>query len=208
MERLADFLQTMWVSSHKNSGEPKPVTRHIADAEEESDIRLDVAVSPELLDYLCFLNRSEAGSLPGRININTAAKHVIAAAIAPQLVMAKKEDEQNALYLAEQIIAHRPYRRVSEVVEKIDAFGKFAEEDAPDVGDPLIEGDIEERDWVLSRLSNIFTVRSDVFTAYILVRLGPDGPQRRMIAILDRSQVWSPDDCPTVVALQPVPEPR
>jgi len=49
--------------------------------------------------------------------------------------------------------------------------------------------DIEERDLIFHRVSNLVTVRSDVFTAYILVRLGADGPQRRMVAILDRSGV-------------------
>ena len=49
--------------------------------------------------------------------------------------------------------------------------------------------DYEERDLIFHRISNLVTVRSDVFTAYILVRIGADGPQRRMAAILDRSDV-------------------
>jgi len=51
--------------------------------------------------------------------------------------------------------------------------------------------DFEERDLdlIFQRISNLITVRSDVFTAYILVRIGTDGPQRRVIAILDRSDV-------------------
>jgi len=49
--------------------------------------------------------------------------------------------------------------------------------------------DYEERDLIFHRISNLITVRSDVFTAYILVRIGADGPQRRMLAILDRSNV-------------------
>jgi len=71
-----------------------------------------------------------------------------------------------------------------------------------------IEDDIEEEHWVLSNLANKFTVRSDVFTAYILVRLGETGPQRRMIGIFDRSQVWDKNDRPKLVALHPVPDPR
>ncbi|MHC4636888.1 MAG: hypothetical protein ACYTBV_05200, partial [Planctomycetota bacterium] len=50
--------------------------------------------------------------------------------------------------------------------------------------------DFEERDIIFSRISNLVTVRSDVFTAYILVRSGVDGPQKRIIAILDRSGVF------------------
>ena len=49
--------------------------------------------------------------------------------------------------------------------------------------------DFEERDLIFHRISNLITVRSDVFTAYILVRIGADGPQRRVLAILDRSEV-------------------
>jgi len=76
------------------------------------------------------------------------------------------------------------------------------------VGDLGIENDFEERHWIFNRLANIFTVRSDTFTAYILVRLGTDGPQRRMIAIFDRSNVWQKGDVPRLVALHPVPDPR
>ena len=71
-----------------------------------------------------------------------------------------------------------------------------------------VADDFEERDVIFSRISNLVTVRSDVFTAYILVRIGPDGPQKRVIAILDRSNVYSSDDKVRVVALHPVPDPR
>jgi hypothetical protein len=50
-------------------------------------------------------------------------------------------------------------------------------------------GDFEKRDLIFARISDLVTVRSDVFTAYILVRLGQNGPQKRMIAIFDRSDV-------------------
>lgn len=68
--------------------------------------------------------------------------------------------------------------------------------------------DFEERDIIFSRLSNLVTVRSDVFTAYILVRIGVDGPQKRVVAILDRSQVSSNSDKVRIVAVHPVPDPR
>jgi len=74
--------------------------------------------------------------------------------------------------------------------------------------------DFEERDLIFARLSNLVTVRSDVFTAYILVRIGTDGPQKRVIAILDRSNV-SRDPISGVIsgrvkirAVQPVPDSR
>ncbi len=56
-------------------------------------------------------------------------------------------------------------------------------------GDNAVD-DFEEKDLIFSRLSNLATVRSDTFTAYILVRLGSDGPQKRVVAILDRSNVY------------------
>jgi hypothetical protein len=68
--------------------------------------------------------------------------------------------------------------------------------------------DFEERDVIFSRISNLITVRSDVFTAYILVRIGPDGPQKRVIAILDRSDIYSARDKVKIVALWPVPDSR
>jgi hypothetical protein len=70
------------------------------------------------------------------------------------------------------------------------------------------KNDFEERLLIFSRISNLVTVRSDVFTAYILVRLGTDGPQKRMIAILDRSDVTDKNDKVRILALQAVPDPR
>jgi hypothetical protein len=68
--------------------------------------------------------------------------------------------------------------------------------------------DFEERDVIFARLSNLVTVRSDVFTAYILVRIGADGPQKRVMAIFDRSNVYSDDGRVQIVALHPVADPR
>jgi hypothetical protein len=69
-------------------------------------------------------------------------------------------------------------------------------------------GDVfEERDVIFDRISNLVTVRSDVFTAYILVRIGADGPQKRVIAIFDRSGV-SAGGKVKIVAIQNVPDPR
>jgi hypothetical protein len=67
--------------------------------------------------------------------------------------------------------------------------------------------DLEERDVLFQRVSNLVTVRSDVFTAYIAVRVGEYGPMRRYIAIFDRSNVFRPTDTPKLVALHPVPDP-
>jgi len=75
-------------------------------------------------------------------------------------------------------------------------------------GDDGVKNDFEERDIIFSRISNLVTVRSDVFTAYILVRIGADGPQKRVIALLDRSNVYTGNSKVKVIALHPVPDPR
>jgi hypothetical protein len=82
----------------------------------------------------------------------------------------------------------------------------------PDPCDEVID-DFEERDVIFSRISNLVTVRSDVFTAYILVRIGADGPQKRVVAILDRSGVNKmntglPAGRVRIVSLHEVPDPR
>ena len=68
--------------------------------------------------------------------------------------------------------------------------------------------DFEERDLIFARISDLVTVRSDVFTAYILVRIGTDGPQERVIAILDRSDVYPAGGRVKIRALYQVPDPR
>jgi len=78
----------------------------------------------------------------------------------------------------------------------------------PDLTPDAVQDDLEERDLLFARISNLVTVRSDVFSAYILIRLGADGPQKRVLALLDRSQVDSADDRVKVLALHQVPDPR
>jgi hypothetical protein len=93
----------------------------------------------------------------------------------------------------------------------IDKFSKDNDDldDFPDLtqGDGA-EDDFEERDVIFARISNLVTVRSDVFTAYILVRIGADGPQKRVVAILDRSDVYPGGGKVKVRALHPAADPR
>ena len=226
---LRDFEMVLLVGNEKdpNGVMVKTVTEHVAGASSpigESKIRNDVkprspgfprpAVS--VIDYVCFMSRPE-GNLPGRININTATKEVIRAAIPPNLPKDPDYDQ-----IAENIVAYRDYaapigpafKRITELIN-VDGFDQFLSPTDPvGVGDPDIRDDLEEKHWLLSSLANIFTVRSDTFTAYILVRLGHDGPERRMIAIFDRSNVSMPTQPgqkpqkPRIVALHPVPDPR
>jgi hypothetical protein len=78
----------------------------------------------------------------------------------------------------------------------------------PDLTFDTVTDDLEERDLIFTRISNLVTVRSDVFTAYILVRIGFDGPQKRVVAIFDRSQTMSPRDPVRVLSVEQVPDPR
>ncbi len=68
--------------------------------------------------------------------------------------------------------------------------------------------DFEERDMIFARISNLATVRSDIFTAYILVRLGTNGPQKRVVALLDRSSVYNSGDKVKILAVHDVSYPR
>ena len=211
---------------------PLAITNKISTAA-AADLHYDLAgASEDLLDYLCTINRPNVGTLPGRININTAAVPVIAAAIPPKLaddnVGTAVPVTFSVLQLAQAVVDYRqnngPYETLSDLLNTWVDLNTNGVQDPDEkvfqryytnglsqtvnTGQQSIEDDIEERDWILSNLANKFTVRSDVFTAYILVRLGEDGPQRRMIAIFDRSNVWNNTDRPTLVALHPVPDPR
>ncbi|UCG57853.1 MAG: hypothetical protein JSU70_23680 [Phycisphaerales bacterium] len=98
-----------------------------------------------------------------------------------------------------------PYRAYS-MRQYIDGADQQAYPDLTD--SDRAADDFEERDLIFSRISNLVTVRSDVFTAYILVRIGADGPQKRVAAIFDRSNVLAPNDRVRIVALHPVPDSR
>ncbi|MBN1817601.1 MAG: hypothetical protein JW828_09575 [Sedimentisphaerales bacterium] len=227
---LTDFGRVVWLGSE--AGDPNAITTKIGLAAAEGDVRCDIDAAPELLGYISFLNRSE-GTLPGRVNVNSATKEVIRAAIPPNpdwVDSANGEDPAAfADLLASEIVEERksgPYKSLADLlrVERMDPNFAILQDTSGDP-DPVMDDDVEERDWILSRMSNIFTTRSDVFTAYIAIRIG--APQiddkgtatpaddecdnqadRRMIAIFDRSHVSHPSHRPKLVALHPVPEAR
>ncbi|MBI9017396.1 MAG: hypothetical protein JEZ07_09070 [Phycisphaerae bacterium] len=66
--------------------------------------------------------------------------------------------------------------------------------------------DDKEKAILFKRISNLVTVRSDVFTVYILVRLGQAGPQKRYIAVFDRSNCTEPDHKPRMMTMYQVPD--
>ena len=91
----------------------KTITEYVSDISKEADIRFDVETDNRLLDYVCSLNRPE-GTLPGRININTATKEVIRAAIPPETTLWDAND------LAADIVSYRnetePYTHITDLL--------------------------------------------------------------------------------------------
>ncbi len=198
---------------------------------QEGLIRLDIA-RPEVArlfryltvidpsDYVYDPNRVET-RIKGRININTAPWFVIA-----RLPWIRHTEQWLDRNIAAEIVGQRDYSihgfksiaGLMQVPGVATAFidgrnNLYKRIDADDPNEPDFTedsavDDFEERDLLFSRISNLVTVRSDVFSAYILVRIGLDGPQRRVLVILDRSQVDSLDDRVRIVAFQRVPDPR
>ncbi|MCH7558437.1 MAG: helix-hairpin-helix domain-containing protein [Planctomycetes bacterium] len=190
----------------------------LATEPDEEVIRLDLRnpAFANIFQYLTVIDPASHGRrkyetrIKGRINVNTAPWFVIA-----QLPWMKP-------IIAQEIVAYRDtvaggFESIGELMQ-VPRMGYYAYDPLyssvdldrfPDLtpSDGAVS-DFEERDVIFSRISNLVTVRSDVFTAYILVRIGVDGPQKRVIAILDRSQVSSPSDRVKIVALHPVPDPR
>jgi hypothetical protein len=125
-------------------------------------------------------------------------------------------------YLRGQEIVRRresqgPYQSTGDLMQipalhalAVDGTGNGRDEtpQGPDLTPDKALNDFEERDLLFTRISDLVTVRSDVFTAYILVRIGEAGPQKRMIAIFDRSRVNSADGKVRIIAQHPVPDPR
>lgn len=153
----------------------------------------------------------------GRINVNTAPWLVLG-----QLPWMRYEDTV-AYGKAKAIVDHRnangPFTSPADLM-RVNALWTLASDGKQNWYDDTPRGpdldlvpdgaldDLEERDLLFRRVSDLVTVRSDVFTAYILVRIDRDGPQRRMMAILDRSDVTAEGGRVRVGALHLVPDPR
>ena len=151
----------------------------------------------------------------GRINVNTAPAFVLA-----QLPWMQYEDTE-PYQKAKAIVVHRdsygPYQSIGDLMQ-VDAL-RLLDLDGvdnqhndtprgPDLTPDTARDDMEERDLIFTRISNLVTVRSDVFTAYVLVRIGTNGPQKRIMAILDRSRVNLAGDKVRIAVQHPVPDPR
>ncbi len=194
---------------------------NIKDSEAKVNIA-DANLAP-MFNYLTAVDtlRTNETRVKGRININTAPVSVIAQLPwVSQRVGSSVED----VNLAKAIVAYRDnkdvngFKNIGQLM-KVPGITHYATDttdlegfpdlttDSPTTGDGA-KDDYEERDVIFARLSNLATVRSDVFTAYIIVRVGTDGPQKRYIAILDRSEVRKPTDKVKIRAFQYVPDAR
>jgi hypothetical protein len=186
-----------------------------------------------LFNYLTVIDPAEHGwpaeetRVMGRVNINTAPSFVLAQLPWMQYMASDPSmipTEGQLLLRARGIVARRstgpgvPYRSIGDLMQVsqmlslgsdgADNLHSVAPGRGPDLTDDTARDDFEERDLIFTRISNLVTVRSDVFTAYILVRLGTNGPQKRVVAVLDRSHVNAPRDKVRIVAQQLVPDPR
>lgn len=196
-----------------------------------------------ILNYLTVIDPADHGRggnetrIKGRINVNTAPPYVLEQLpwIAPARVGVGPIVSQAVVAYRDKIaipggpdyrarLGGLGFRSIGELTW-VPEMGYYAADGLDQRGFPdlsplkflgLLDGakdDFEERDLIFQRISNLITVRSDVFTAYILVRIGADGPQRRMIAILDRSGVFPSSTAPytsgkvKVRALHQVPDP-
>jgi len=221
LERFAsvgDIARALTIGPRPTTESEDMIGMRLAAEPAEEAVRLDLRnpAYANIFQYLTVTDPNNHGwpqgemRVKGRINVNTA----------PWFVIAQLPWMQPAI--AQAIVTYRG--TIAGAFESIGALmqvpdmGYYAEnpvyqsvdlDSYPDLtpSDGAVS-DFEERDVIFSRISNIVTVRSDVFTAYILVRIGADGPQKRVLAILDRSRVTSPGGKVRILALHPVPDPR
>jgi hypothetical protein len=192
----------------------------------EADVRLNLADPnyQKLFKYLTvmdphnYISDANETRIKGRININTAPASVIA-----QLPwVSRRKLNYNNMALANAIVTYRDntakgFKNIGQLVNVtgMDYYSQGVmtgdQIGPPDLDEPAGDGasdDFEERDLIFARISDLVTVRSDIFTAYMLIRIGTDGPQKRYMVILDRSNVKSASDKVKIIAFQPVPQAR
>jgi len=182
-------------------------------------------------------NYADERRIKGRININTAPAFVLAqlpwvsqrkndyndANLAKAIIAYR---DKTAVPSGDPNYSNRPgaagFRSVGELVNVGDpnvnhrdySIDYYSRDGNDQTGFPDLTGsdgaidDFEERDLIFARISDLVTVRSDMFTAYILVRIGTDGPQKRYIVILDRSGVTTANNRVAIRAFQLTPEAR
>jgi len=190
---------------------------------DEASVRLNIADQnfQNIFKYLTVIDPTtytldpNQTKIKGRININTAPWFVLAQLPWVSYHTTNYELARSIVNYRDTI--HGPFRNIGELMtdanSSINSIGYYEGETMPIPTTLLTPTDgvgdkFEERDVIFDRISNLITVRSDVFTAYILVRIGTDGPQKRVVAILDRSGVTPTGGKVKIVAIQQVPDPR
>jgi hypothetical protein len=174
-----------------------------------------------VIDPWYYLRDPNETRIKGRINVNTAPWFVLAQL--PWMQYGDKVPFEKARAIVDYRNINGLYKSIVGLMQVPQMFALASDSLdnlfsnipstppiplGPDFTYDTARDDFEERDLIFTRISNLITVRSDIFTAYILVRLGLDGPQKRVIAILDRSLVTTPSNNVRIIAIQPVPDPR
>jgi DNA uptake protein ComE-like DNA-binding protein len=207
---IGQLLSCDMISIDQNSTEEVGVRLNIADPCVQNLFKYLTVIDPT--PYTGDQNETR---IKGRININTAPWFVLA-----QLpwVSYNTTNYDLARSIANYRDTYGPFKNIGQLMNvgivnndsnslnRMDYYMSNAM--PPGLATPTdCNGDaFEERDVIFDRISNLITVRSDVFTAYILVRIGTNGPQKRVVAIFDRSEV--PQKPVKIIAIQQVPDPR
>lgn len=215
------------IGYNNNLREEYQVRLNLADPNFQKIFRYLTVIDPNNF-YPNDPNYAHETRVRGRININTAPAYVLAqlpwvslrknpagyndANLAKAIVAyrdkaeVRKGDANYPNYCGSDPCGFRNIGQLCNVVSGNSDFGidYYKRDGLEQVGFPDLDpndgavDDFKERDLIFARISNLVTVRSDVFTAYILVRVCTnvkadgtvEGPQKRVITILDRSGVY------------------
>ena len=166
----------------------------------EPDVRLNLAdpCFQSIFKYLTVMDPydhnqpADETRIKGRININTAPWFVLAQL--PWLSYHTPNYDLARSIVNYRDTIHGPFKNIGELMQVTNllndvnsigyyegqAYCSFCFIDAADgTGDAF-----EQRDAIFDRISNLVTVRSDVFTAYILVRIGQITTARKNESLL------------------------
>jgi DNA uptake protein ComE-like DNA-binding protein len=228
LTRVGDILRLLTVGPGTDPN--TTVGQRLMQSTDESEYRLDLrgtagSAYSQLFQQLTVLDPNRFNPMlsenemrvKGRININTAPWFVLSA-----LPWITPDVAQEIVY--DRRVRNVPFASIGDLMRvfklsHLQRDGGITRQhheispekgfyDYPDFTNDDAADDLEEAHLLFSAVSNLTTVRSDVFSAYVLVRLGKDGPQRRVYTLLDRSTVLHATDPVQVVIRQNVPDPH
>ncbi|MCF7972491.1 MAG: helix-hairpin-helix domain-containing protein [Phycisphaerae bacterium] len=184
------------------------IGQHLTDPNqgvEQVFVNLADARFSNLFQYMTVLDPANYGlgqetRVKGRINVNTAPWTVLQGLPGLDSIPDPNRAPEKTMVRYRELFPNHAFQSVGDLMQVPDMV-TLGHETAGLVN-------LEKRDEVFTHLADLATVRSDVFTAYIVVRMGTQGPQKRVLAVLDRSHVNDVEDNIRVLALQPVPESR